>query len=54
LKLFQYVIIFLFNFEGGSTWIPRTFSNLDEDEEITYRFEVVSLKGDEGWIVGMI
>jgi len=38
---------------GGSTWQTRTFNNLDEDEEITYRFEIASLSEDEGWIVGM-
>lgn len=38
---------------GGSTWQTRTFNNLDEDEEITYRFEITSLSEDEGWIVGM-
>ena len=43
---------FLETFDGGNTWIPRSFSNLDEDEEITYRFEVASLNQDEGWIVG--
>ena len=39
---------FLETFDGGATWKPRTFSNLDEDEEITYRFEVASLSDNEG------
>ena len=43
---------FLETFDGGDTWAPRTFSNLDEDEEINYRFEVASLSENEGWIVG--
>jgi photosystem II stability/assembly factor-like uncharacterized protein len=43
---------FLETFDGGNSWITRSFSNLDEDEEITYRFEVASLLDNEGWIVG--
>ena len=43
---------FLETFDGGVTWKTRTFSNLDEDEDINYRFEVTSLNQDEGWIVG--
>jgi photosystem II stability/assembly factor-like uncharacterized protein len=43
---------FLETFDGGDTWQPRSFSNLDEDEEISYRFEVCSLNENEGWIVG--
>jgi photosystem II stability/assembly factor-like uncharacterized protein len=43
---------FLESFDGGLTWVPRSFSSLDEDEEISYRFEVASLGGNEGWIVG--
>lgn len=43
---------FLETFDGGDSWVPRTFSSLDEDEEINYRFEVASLKENEGWIIG--
>ena len=43
---------FLETFDGGETWLPRTFSSLDEDEDITYRFEVATLSENEGWIVG--
>jgi hypothetical protein len=27
--------------DGGATWDPRTFGNLDAEEEINYRFEKV-------------
>lgn len=43
---------FLETFDGGNTWVTRSFTSLDEDEEITYRFEVASLLDNEGWIVG--
>lgn len=38
--------------DGGATWEPRSFSNLDAEEEITYRFQVVSFKDGEGWVLG--
>ena len=38
--------------DGGNTWEPRSFSNLDAEEEITYRFQVVSFKDGEGWVLG--
>eukprot|EP00554_Chaetoceros_debilis_P003360 CAMPEP_0194083514 /NCGR_PEP_ID=MMETSP0149-20130528/9472_1 /TAXON_ID=122233 /ORGANISM="Chaetoceros debilis, Strain MM31A-1" /LENGTH=390 /DNA_ID=CAMNT_0038765941 /DNA_START=92 /DNA_END=1264 /DNA_ORIENTATION=- len=38
--------------DGGKTWEPRSFSNLDAEEEITYRFQVVSFEGGEGWVLG--
>lgn len=38
--------------DGGLTWEARSFSNLDPEEEITYRFQVVSFKGGEGWVLG--
>ena len=38
--------------DGGLTWEPRSFSNLDAEEEITYRFQVVSFKNGEGWVLG--
>lgn len=43
---------FLETFDGGITWITRSFTSLDEDEEISYRFEVASLLDNEGWIIG--
>ena len=43
---------FFETFDGGNNWIARKFTNLDEDEEITYRFEVADLNDDEGWILG--
>lgn len=38
--------------DGGKTWEPRSFSNLDPEEEVTYRFQVVSFKNGEGWVLG--
>lgn len=29
-------------FDGGYKWSVRTFGNLDEEEEINYRFQKVS------------
>lgn len=43
---------FLETKDGGKTWIPRTFANLDPDEELTYRFENISFSGNEGWVIG--
>ena len=43
---------FLETFDGGDTWNTRSFTSLDEDEEINYRFEVTSLNSNEGWIIG--
>jgi photosystem II stability/assembly factor-like uncharacterized protein len=43
---------FLETFDNGASWAPRSFSNLDEDEEINYRFEVASISENEGWIIG--
>jgi len=43
---------FLETFDGGENWLTRSFTNLDEDEEINYRFEVASLLDNEGWIIG--
>lgn len=39
-------------FDGGETWQPRAFTRLDADEELNYRFEVVTFRGDEGWVIG--
>ncbi|KAL9182298.1 hypothetical protein ACHAXT_012950 [Thalassiosira profunda] len=38
--------------DGGQTWEPRSFSNLDAEEEITYRFQNVSFQNGEGWVLG--
>jgi photosystem II stability/assembly factor-like uncharacterized protein len=38
--------------DGGKTWEARSFSNLDPEEEVTYRFQIVSFKGGEGWVLG--
>jgi len=38
--------------DGGQTWEPRAFSNLDAEEEINYRFTVISFKDGEGWVLG--
>lgn len=43
---------FLETVNGGQTWAPRTFANLDEEEEVGYRFEKVSFQDGEGWVVG--
>merc|ERR1712216_37646 len=43
---------FLEALDGGETWVPRTFANLDPDEELTYRFENVSFSGNDGWVIG--
>lgn len=38
--------------DGGQTWEARSFSNLDAEEEITYRFQVASFTDGEGWVLG--
>jgi len=38
--------------DGGNTWAARSFSNLDAEEEVTYRFTVSSFKDGEGWVLG--
>ena len=43
---------FLETLDGGQTWVPRTFANLDPDEELTYRFGNVSFSGNDGWVIG--
>mmetsp|Transcript_17806 Transcript_17806/g.54459 ORF Transcript_17806/g.54459 Transcript_17806/m.54459 type:complete len:298 (-) Transcript_17806:1425-2318(-) len=43
---------FFESFDGGKSWQPRSFSALDPDEEITYRFEQVSLNRGEAYIIG--
>lgn len=37
--------------DGGSTWAPRSISSAEE-EDFNYRFNSISFKGKEGWIVG--
>lgn len=37
--------------DGGSTWVPRSIPSA-EDEDFNYRFNSISFKGKEGWIVG--
>ncbi|CAD5168683.1 unnamed protein product [Musa acuminata subsp. malaccensis] len=37
--------------DGGNTWVPRSISSA-EDEDFNYRFNSISFKGKEGWIVG--
>ncbi|EYU35584.1 hypothetical protein MIMGU_mgv1a0077292mg, partial [Erythranthe guttata] len=37
--------------DGGSTWAPRTIPSA-EDEDFNYRFNSISFKGKEGWIIG--
>lgn len=37
--------------DGGNTWISRSISSA-EDEDFNYRFNAISFKGKEGWIVG--
>jgi photosystem II stability/assembly factor-like uncharacterized protein len=38
--------------DGGNSWIPRTFASVEADEELNYRFEVVTFRGSEGWVIG--
>lgn len=38
--------------DGGKTWEPRSFANLDPEEEVTYRFQQISFKDGEGWVLG--
>jgi len=38
--------------DGGKTWEPRSFQNLDAEEEVTYRFTQVSFQNGEGWVLG--
>lgn len=38
--------------DAGESWLPRTFATVEADEELNYRFEVVTFLGDEGWVIG--
>lgn len=37
--------------DGGQTWIPRSIQSAEE-EDFNYRFNSISFRGKEGWIVG--
>lgn len=37
--------------DGGNTWSPRSIPSA-EDEDFNYRFNSISFRGREGWIVG--
>ncbi|KAK8935004.1 hypothetical protein KSP39_PZI014886 [Platanthera zijinensis] len=37
--------------DGGDTWSPRSIPSA-EDEDFNYRFNSISFRGREGWIVG--
>ncbi|CAI0416288.1 unnamed protein product [Linum tenue] len=37
--------------DGGATWFPRSIASAEE-EDFNYRFNSISFKGNEGWIVG--
>lgn len=38
--------------DGGVTWEARSFSNLDAEEEVAYRFTISSFTDGEGWVLG--
>lgn len=38
--------------DGGKRWVSRSFANLSKGDEINYRFQNVSVRGDDVWIVG--
>lgn len=38
--------------DGGKRWVSRSFSNLSKGEDIRYRFQTVSVNGNDVWIVG--
>lgn len=37
--------------DGGRTWEPRSIASAEE-EDFNYRFNSISFKGNEGWIIG--
>lgn len=43
---------FLETVNGGKSWFPRSFTNLDAEDEINYRFQTVSFENNEAWIIG--
>jgi len=38
--------------DGGKRWVSRSFANLSKGEDISYRFQSVSVNGNDVWIVG--
>jgi len=38
--------------DGGRRWVSRSFKNLSKDEDLKYRFQTVTCKGNEVWILG--
>lgn len=38
--------------DGGRRWVSRSFANLSKNETINYRFQNVSVCGNDVWIVG--
>lgn len=38
--------------DGGRRWVSRSFANLSRGEDISYRFQTVSVNGNDVWIVG--
>ncbi|CAE8718209.1 unnamed protein product, partial [Polarella glacialis] len=38
--------------DGGKRWVSRSFANLGKSEDIQYRFQTVSVRGNDVWIVG--
>jgi len=38
--------------DGGTRWVSRSFANLGKSEDIQYRFQTISVRGDDVWIVG--
>ncbi|CEM11483.1 unnamed protein product [Vitrella brassicaformis CCMP3155] len=38
--------------DGGQTWNPKSLAVLDPEEEVSYRFQQVSFKDGEAWIIG--
>ncbi|CAJ1370741.1 unnamed protein product [Effrenium voratum] len=38
--------------DGGERWVSRSFANLGKGQDISYRFQTVSVNGNEVWIVG--
>ncbi|KAL3510254.1 hypothetical protein ACH5RR_029655, partial [Cinchona calisaya] len=37
--------------DRGNTWVPRSI-HFAEKQHFNYRFNSISFKGNEGWIVG--
>lgn len=37
--------------DGGQSWVPRSIASAEE-EDFNYRFNSISFRGKEGWIVG--